>query len=636
MQKYGRRFKLDYIIFLLVFPLIVSVLMLFIKQEAPRNAIVKTSAIILLAASVFAFAANLQESVTYQYFDGKIVSELMFYIELILGVYIFYLGIRHKRYIVSTLISIQLILSVFYETASEAHTTVGNYFFVDRFSVIMVLIIGIIGSLICIYALGYMRDFHHHHKEIKDNRQLFFFIMFVFLSAMFGIVLSNNLMWIFFFWEITTLSSFLLIGYTKTPEAVNNSFRAIAMNLLGGLAFISAIIYFSYMGETIELSNLITTRHSTYAIIPAALIAFAGITKSAQMPFSSWLLGAMVAPTPVSALLHSSTMVKAGVYIIIRVAPVLEGSTAGFIVTLVGGITFLLASCIAVSQNNAKKLLAYSTVANLGLIVACGGIGTYESIWAATLLVIFHATAKSLLFLCVGTIEHTIDSRDIEEMDGLIRTMPKMAVMLVIGVAGMFLAPFGMLISKWAALKAFIDFNPIMALLLAFGSAPTLFFWTKWLGKITTVIEGRENIENRVNKGEWLPLFTIAFLTILVCAIFPLISATLVEPYLRSAYGISVSLGSGNVVIMLIMLGLVLLLPVRMLLPRKNLKHTSAYMSGTNVADGNMFQGSMGKELELQMRNYYLDSWFSERKLLNIGTLICIALLIMMLEVIFI
>lgn len=627
---------MEYISFLIIFPLLVALPMLFIKNEALRNLMVRTSAILILVASVFMFSANTRESVTYHYIDGKMISELMFYVELALGAFIFYLGVKNKRYIVSALVTIQVLLSLYCETAAEGIPTVGNYFFVDKFSIIMVLVIGIIGSLICIYALGYMKDFHHHSVEIKDNRQLFFFIMFVFLSAMFGIVLSNNLMWIFFFWEITTLSSFLLIGYTKTEEAVNNSYRALVMNLLGGLAFITAIVYLLSIHESIELSSLLFSKRAAFAIIPAALIAFAGLTKSAQMPFSTWLLGAMVAPTPVSALLHSSTMVKAGVYIIIRIAPILAGTVAGLIVTLVGGITFLLASCIAVSQSNGKKLLAYSTIANLGLIVACGGIGTYESVWAATLLVIFHATAKSLLFLCVGTIEHNIGSRDIEDMDGLIRRMPKMAVMLVIGIAGMFVAPFGMLISKWAALKAFIDFNPIMAMLLAFGSAPTLFFWTKWLGKITTIIEGKENIESKVNKGEWAPLFLLAFLTVLVCAIFPLLSYTLVEPYLRSSYGIVVSMSRGNILIMLIMLGLVMLLPIRMLIPKKRVKYTTAYMGGTNVADSTMFQGSMGKELELQMRNYYLGDIFSEEKFLRVGTFICIALLLMLLEVIII
>ncbi len=627
---------MEYLIFLIVFPLLVSIPMLFIKGEALRNSIVKASGILILVASVFMFSANTLESVTYHYLDGKIITELMFYAELALGALIFYIGVRNKRYLVSILVTIQVLMSIYYEMASEAHTALGNYFYVDKFSIIMVLVVGIIGSLICIYALGYMKDFHEHHKEIKDNRRLFFFIMFIFLSAMFGIVLSNNLVWMFFFWEITTMSSFLLIGYTKTQEAVNNSFRALTLNLLGGLAFITAIVYLSFVGESVELSSLLASKRAAYAIVPAALLAVAGLTKSAQMPFSSWLLGAMVAPTPVSALLHSSTMVKAGVYIIIRVAPILAGTVVGFMVTLVGGITFLLASCIAVSQSNAKKLLAYSTIANLGLIVACGGIGTYESIWAATLLVIFHATAKSLLFLCVGTVEHNIGSRDIEDMDGLLRTMPRMAVMLVIGIAGMFLAPFGMLISKWAALRAFIDFNPLMAVLLAFGSAPTLFFWTKWLGKVITIIDGKENIESKVNKNEWIPLYILAFLTVLVCAIFPLISRMLIEPYLRSAYGMAMSLSQGNIIIMLIMLGLVMLLPVRMLIPRKELKHTSAYMSGTNVADSTRFQGSMGKELELQMRNYYLVDYFNERKLLTAGTFICIALLLMILEAVFI
>ena len=196
------------------------------------------------------------------------------------------------------------------------------------------------------------------------------------------------------------------------------------MNLLGGLAFAGALIWLASTGGGMELDKLIATG-GIIALVPAVLISFAGITKSAQFPFSSWLVGAMIAPTPVSALLHSSTMVKAGVYVMVRFAPVLQGTTPGYMIALVGGFTFLLASAIAISQSNAKKVLAYSTIANLGLIVACAGIGTYEAIWAAILLIIFHAVSKSLLFLCVGTVEHQIGSRDIEDMNGLITRMPK-------------------------------------------------------------------------------------------------------------------------------------------------------------------------------------------------------------------
>ena len=150
----------------------------------------------------------------------------------------------------------------------------------------------------------------------------------------------------------------------------------------------------------------------------------------------------MVAPTPTSALLHSSTMVKAGVYLLIRLAPVLAGNISGEMVTLVGGLTFLITSFIAISQSDTKKVLAYSTMSNLGLIVACAGIGTYESIWAAILLLIFHSVSKSLMFLSVGAIEHIIGSRDIEDMHGLIIRLPEMTLIMVIGIAGMFLAPF--------------------------------------------------------------------------------------------------------------------------------------------------------------------------------------------------
>ena len=337
-------------------------------------------------------------------------------------------------------------------------------------------------------------------------------MLFVFLSAMFGLVFSNNLVWILFFWEITTFCSFVLIGYSQTEEATSNAFLALSMNLLGGVAFAAALIYIASMdpsGRLLELNTLIYSG-LVFAIIPAVLICFAGLTKAAQLPFSSWLLGAMVAPTPVSALLHSSTMVKAGVYIIVRFAPVLMGTTEGLMIALIGGITFLLASCMAISQSNAKRVLAYSTIGNLGLIVACAGVGTYNLMWVAILLMIFHAVAKSLLFLCVGTVENRIGSRDIEDMGGLIERMPKLAVMMFIGMAGMFLAPFGMIISKWAAIEAFTTapFGLVFIVILAFGGSASLFFWCKWMGKILSVMRHQENVETGMSVEMGGPLHT--------------------------------------------------------------------------------------------------------------------------------
>jgi ech hydrogenase subunit A len=227
----------------------------------------------------------------------------------------------------------------------------------------MILVVGIVGSLICIYAIGYMKWYHFHHEDYPERKNFFLSVLFIFLSAMFGLVLSNDLTWLYFCWEVTTLCSFLLIGYTKTKEAKTNSFRALIYNLGGGLCFALAIVYIGMNFETLELSTLIKMHPEANVLIPVFLLSIAALTKSAQLPFSSWLLGAMVAPTPSSALLHSATMVKAGVYLIIRLSPLLGDSSVGKIVTLVGGVTFLACSLMAITQSDAKKILAYSTIA---------------------------------------------------------------------------------------------------------------------------------------------------------------------------------------------------------------------------------------------------------------------------------
>ncbi|WP_010251139.1 NADH-quinone oxidoreductase subunit 5 family protein [Acetivibrio cellulolyticus] len=623
------------LIFLVLFPLGVALLTALAPNYQLRNWVVRISAVIVAVATIALTVLNLKlEKISYKV-DAEIINKIMLCLELAIGVFIIYMGIKYKKYLVSLLMVLQGIVLCWIEFKLLHGIEIESNMFIDKFSLIMAIIVGIIGSLICIYAVGYMDDYHHHHKEIKDERRKFFFVIFVFLSAMFGIVFSNNLMWLYFFWEITTLCSFLLIGYTKTEEATNNAFRALLLNLLGGLGFAIALAYLARNVGIMELDKMVSGEKAIM-LIPAVLICFSGLTKSAQMPFSSWLLGAMVAPTPTSALLHSSTMVKAGVYVIIRLAPILNGTAAGFMVALVGGFTFLVASLIAIAQSDAKKVLAYSTIANLGLIVTCGGIGTYESVWAAVLLIIFHAVAKSLLFLCVGTVEHNIGSRNIEAMHGLIKKMPKLAVMMIVGIAGMFLAPFGMLISKWAALKAIVDTNPVLTIFIAFGSAATLFFWTKWMGKIIAIPQDEQHMESKVKKSEVLPLGVLTCSTILVCLLFPIISSVLVNPYVVEVFGHGASMDRGNVIIMLIMMGLVLLLPIRLFTYGKHMKEVSIYMGGANADEPKRFHGSMGSVQKLYMENYYMDRYFGEGSLLKFGSGICLAVILLMLVLAFI
>ncbi len=406
---------------------------------------------------------------------------------------------------------------------------------------------------------------------------------------------------------------------------MRNSFRQLILNLIGGIAFLCGIITLGTFYGTLELTTLISYGVSglgAFVVIPTMFLALAGLTKAAQMPFHSWLLGAMVAPTPTSALLHSSTMVKAGVFLILKLAPVLGFNMAGIMVMLVGGITFLLASFAAISQSNAKRVLAYSTIANLGLIVTCGGIGAVGAVWAGIMLLIFHAITKSLLFLCVGTAEHQIGSRDIEDMDGLFGRLPRLAAFMMIGISAMFLAPLGMLISKWAAMTAFIDSgNFILVAIICFGSAATAFYWTKWLGKLSAIMASRENIESGVNKEETFVHGSLVLMAIAICLVFPFVSKIFVIPYIENVWGIgnlSATLSSNNMIIMCVMLAVLLIL-ILLFYGKTSKKIVPIYMAGANTGDNLTYMGSMQTEMTQSLRNWYMEKYFGEKKMNILG-----------------
>ena len=465
-------------------------------------------------------------------------------IDLTVAIFVVCYAVRYKRPLALGLAALQIVVALWFEFAVQAGAEFSTTMRVDALGVVMVLIIGIVGSGICVYALGYMKDFQahelHENPQARDRRPWFFAIMFAFLSAMFNIVLVNNMAWMYTAWEVTTLCSFLLIGFTKSEEAINNAFRQIVMNLLGGVAFQFSLVYLGVFGLPLSFSMFVELGSAFPALVmlPVTLLAFAGITKAAQMPFHTWLLGAMVAPTPTSALLHSSTMVKAGVFLLVKLSPIFAVSLVpSVMVVLVGGLTFALCSFMAISQSNAKRVLAYSTIANLGLITACAGVGTPEAVWAAILLIIFHAVAKSLLFLCVGTAEHHIGSRNIEDMDLLFERMPRLARFMMLGIMCMFVAPFGMLIAKWATLVSFVETgNVSLIVLLAFGSAATFMFWAKWLGKLSGIAGEPQNVELTVHKSEWVALLLMAGLVCVTCVLLPVMSSGLVVPYVQTAF----------------------------------------------------------------------------------------------------
>lgn len=607
--------------FLIIFPFVVSLLMFTIRVNKVRNTIAYVSAGIIMAVTATMVVQWIADGCQnlYLYYETHHIDMLMLVAVVLLMVLVTYLSFKYKRRVISLLSIIPTIVIVNLELNGPELATIAHIH-VDRLAMLMCVIIGVVGSLIVIYSVGYMHGYHHLHTEFEDRRHYFFMLLFIFLGSMFGFVLSESLLWIDLFWEMTSICSFLLIGYTRTEEAIENSFRALWMNLTGGVLLVAAIFQMAYTHGNLSLQYMVSLGIDGTITVPIAFIAVAALTKAAQMPFSTWLMGAMVAPTPSSALLHSATMVKAGIYVLFRLAPAMSGTSTGLMISFIGGFTFFAASLMAIAQSDGKKVLAFSTISNLGLMVACAGVGTAETIWAGTFLMIFHAVSKSLLFQNVGATENSLHSRDIEDMHGLIYRLPRLGMFMFIGIAGMFLAPFGMLISKWSALKASVDESNIMLVVfICYGSATTLFYWTKWMTKLISFTDTAIKVKDVTKRDEVISLSIHAVLMIALCLLFPLLSDAYVEPLLVEMFGhASAVLPTAVLYLLIVIICVIFCVPILAFKYSEHI-HVSkklSYMNGINVGNNKEFVDSFGEPKHLFMTNWYFRGIFGQRKLM--------------------
>ncbi|MGE4470715.1 MAG: NADH-quinone oxidoreductase subunit L [Desulfovibrio sp.] len=549
----------------------------------------------------------------------------------LLGVILYY-GFKLKSLFIQIFTLAQIVLLSVFEFIIVEHVAVPA-FRADNLSLIMVLIVSIIGSLICIFGLPYMNRHEKHLNLQKTKQPEFFFYLVIFLGAMNGLVLANNILWLYFFFEVTSLCSFRLIGHDGTKVAVANATRALWMNSFGGLGFVVGMMLAYNAVETLSIAALLTAGpQGALALTGVALICFAGFVKAAQVPFQSWLLGAMVAPTPVSALLHSSTMVKAGVYIVLRLAPAYQGTLLSDTIAICGAFTFVACAALAIGQSNGKKVLAYSTISNLGLIVACAGLNTPLAITAAIMLIIFHAVSKSLLFLCVGTIEQEIGSRDIEDMRGLYERMPRTSFLAITGVLTMLLPPFGVLLGKWMAIEAAAG-SIWVIIMLALGSALTVVYWARWGGGMMGSRkpgQPSESLPLLIN----LPLMLLCIGAVGLSAATPAIYANLIQPMLSSA-ALAVntttgSLGAFAVYGLYIALGLGLFVAFRAGRRAPVLRKVGPYMGGANLGEDGSFNGPMNQPVAFGAGNLYLSELFGEQKLTMWVNIAGAALLVLM------
>lgn len=416
-------------------------------------------------------------------------------------------------------------------------------FKLDGLSLLFALMITGIGTAIFIYALKYLKG----HPYLDR----FFGYLFLFMSAMLGVVLSDNILLLFIFWELTSISSFFLIGFNNdNADSRKSALTALGITGLGGFFLLASLILLGNITGTYSISELIQSRelilaHPLYPLV-IGLLFIGAFTKSAQFPFHFWLPGAMKAPTPVSAYLHSATMVKAGIYLLARFSPILGGTDYwNYTLIIVGGITMLYASIHSLFRIDLKGVLAYSTISALGILTFLIGLGTKEAMIAVSVFIVAHALYKATLFLVTGIIDHETGTRDITVLAGLRKVLPPVAIagiLAALSSAGFPLITFGF-IGKDLIYEATLHFsNPsliwtltVLAVITNIGLVAAGFMAgvTPFVGQLPQQFEKL----HLPYKSMWIPPLILALLGI-VFGLFPgLIGDFLTNQTANTIYG---------------------------------------------------------------------------------------------------
>ncbi|MDR3072305.1 MAG: DUF4040 domain-containing protein [Clostridiales Family XIII bacterium] len=437
-------------------------------------------------------------------------------------------------------------------------------FRLDGLSLLFALLITGIGTMVVLYSIFYLRphkDFFHGFLPQRVERLGNFYVfLFVFMGAMLGVVTADNLIILYIFWELTSTSSFLLIGYWFDKDASRyGAQRALFVTIIGGLALLVGFILLGQAADTFSISQILAhpeqIKNAPLYPVIAILIMIGAFAKSAQVPFHIWLPTAMEAPTPISCYLHSATMVKAGIFLLARLTPVLGNSHLwqGTIV-IVGISSLLFGSFMALRKTDLKAILAYSTISQLGLIVCLVGIGTKAALLAAMFHLFNHSAFKGSLFLMTGIVDHQTDTRDIAFVSGLGKVMPVTAGIAFIGSLSMAgLPPFSGFLSKelfitsvaeagQEGLSFFGSFTVVLTIVAVIASLFTFVYSLTIFGKAFTgkLKSPGEHPPHEASPGLLIPACALVLFNVVV-AIFPnVFGRVLIAPAAETIAGVPV------------------------------------------------------------------------------------------------
>ena len=387
-------------------------------------------------------------------------------------------------------------------------------FYADKLAIFMALVSQSVGCIIILYSFGYIKHYEHRNE--------YYFMVVLFLAAMMGLIFSSNILWIYFFWEITAIVCWRLIGFFREKEYILRADKAFFITMFGALMMLCGFLMVYFQTGTFDMQGIkawcaVNGSISNMAVL---FILFGILSKSATLPLHTWLADAGVAPSPVTALLHAAVLVKIGVYVFARlfVATFTIDGMWHEIVPWIAAASAIVSACAALVENDIKRIVAYSTVSQLAFIFLGLAVGTETGVLGGLLYILMHGIAKAGLFLCAGVVEHETHNKDIRKMGGLIKTMPVTAVSFALcAFSVMGIPPFGGFFSKYMVITGTIGSGQVtVGLTFVAGAFLTLAYLLRvfarvFLGASRAVDDGH----GLPHEGTPVMVFSVALLAAL-------------------------------------------------------------------------------------------------------------------------
>jgi NADH:ubiquinone oxidoreductase subunit 5 (subunit L)/multisubunit Na+/H+ antiporter MnhA subunit len=381
-------------------------------------------------------------------------------------------------------------------------------FHADGLAVFMALISSFLGLIIVVYSYGYLGHY--------ENQNEYYFYVVMFLGAMMGITMTTNLVFLYGFWELSALACWRLIGFFREKESVRRANKAFLITGVGALVMLAGFLMVYFQHGTMDLLQLRGKEISNAAVV---LILFGILSKSATLPLHSWLADAGVAPTPATALLHAAVLVKIGVYVYARLFAVTFRIDAFWntAMPVIAAVSAMLSAGAAIAENDIKRIVAYSTVSQIGFIFLGLSIGGEAALAGGLMYILMHAISKAGLFLCAGIVEHSLHTKDIRKMGGLARTMPWTAVSFFLcAFSVMGVPPFGGFFSKDMVIHGAVEAgHPWIAAVFILGAVMTVLYLMRAFYR---VFLGQSHAEHPAHEGRGTMEYSVALLAALSIA----------------------------------------------------------------------------------------------------------------------